>query len=181
MAALVSRPIVLLGSMGAGKSTLGRMLAARAHRVFVDLDRRIERLFGRSIAALFERGEPHFRACEHAALSSLLAEPGFAGSGCVVATGGGIVEDPRNLAAIAVVGTSVYLRVGIDELVARLSSEPERAARPLLADRESLAAKLGELLARREAAYRGADICVEASDAPERVVAAIVAALAERQ
>lgn len=174
----MSAPLFLLGPMGAGKSTLGRLLAARERRVFVDLDSRIERLFGRSIAALFERGEPYFRACEHAALASLLAEPGFAGSGCVVATGGGIVEDPRNLAAIAGVGASVYLRVDVAVLVERLSSERERAQRPLLADREQIESTLRERLARREPAYRCASVTVEAAGAPEQVLEAIVAALA---
>src|SRR5690606_12891664 len=62
------RPIFLLGMMGAGKTSVGRLLAARRAATFVDLDVRIELLFGASIAALFEHGESHFRACERAAL-----------------------------------------------------------------------------------------------------------------
>lgn len=181
MAKLVSAPVFLLGSMGAGKSTVGRHLASRIDAPFIDLDRRIERLFGRSIAALFESGEPRFRACEHAALRSLLAEPGFARSACVVATGGGVVEDPRNLARIAGAGRSVYLRVEIAVLVERLASPSERATRPLLAesaaDSRELATRLGERLARREGAYASATWTVDAAGPPEQVAEAILAQL----
>jgi shikimate kinase len=158
--------------MGAGKSSVGRALAIRRGAVFIDLDARIERLFASSIAGLFEQGEPVFRACERVALMSLLAEPGFAGSGAVVATGGGIVEDPRNLAAIHAIGISVYLEVGIATLVERLSRESERAHRPLLAGID-LEARLAELLIRREPAYASATFTV----AGEGQLAAVVEAL----
>lgn len=173
---LTRRPIVLIGMMGAGKSTLGRALAARRKVAFIDLDVRIERLFGRSIAELFERGEAGFRACERAALRSLLAEPGFGDSGAVVATGGGIVKDPSNLAAIHAIGVSVYLRVGIAALVERLSRESERARRPLLAGVD-LEARVTELLAARESAYASASFVIDAEDPPDAILDTIEARL----
>ena len=168
----MSRPIFLLGMMGAGKSSVGRALAIRRGVAFIDLDVRIERMFGRSITAMFEQGEPSFRAYERLALSSLLAEPGFGHSGPVVATGGGIVEDPRNLAAIQAIGFCVYLKVGIATAVERLGRESERARRPLLADCD-LEARLRELLDRREPLYASAGAIVDA----EGDIAAVVEAI----
>lgn len=162
--------------MGAGKSTLGRALASRRGVAFIDLDVRIERLSGRSIADLFARGEAGFRACERAALRSLLAEPGFATSGAVVATGGGIVADPSNLAAIHAIGVSVYLRVEVATLVQRLSRDAERARRPLLAGVD-LEARLTELFAARESAYASASFTVDAEGEIDAILATIDAML----
>jgi shikimate kinase len=158
------KPIFLLGMMGAGKSSVGRALASRRSVAFIDLDVRIERMFGRSIAGLFEQGEPVFRGYERLALTSLLAEPGFGGSGAVVATGGGIVEDPRNLTAIQASGVAVYLQVSVATLIERLSRASERERRPLLAGVD-LEARLIELLAARAPAYSSADLTVEAERA----------------
>ena len=72
--------------MGAGKSTIGGLLAARRACPLIDLDQRVERISGRTIPELFAEGEPEFRAQERAALRSLLGEPGFCGSASVVAT-----------------------------------------------------------------------------------------------
>jgi shikimate kinase len=162
--------------MGAGKSAVGRALARRRGVAFIDLDVRIERLFGRSIAGLFERGEAEFRVCERTALRSLLAEPGFGSSGAVVATGGGIVGDPSNLTAIHAIGISVYLRVEVATLVERLSSERERLRRPLLAGAD-LEARLAERLAVRERAYASARFTIDGEGELEAVVDMIVAAL----
>ncbi|MFV8752291.1 shikimate kinase [Nannocystaceae bacterium ST9] len=168
------RPIVLLGMMGAGKSSVGRALAVRRGAPFIDLDLRVERLFGTSIAALFEQGEPLFRARERMALTSLFAEPGFAGSGAVVAAGGGIVEDPRNLAAIRAIAIDVYLRVGVETLIERLSSASERARRPLLGhDTGDLELRLRELTSRREAAYASASVTIDGEGPMATVVEAI--------
>jgi shikimate kinase len=172
------KPIFLLGMMGAGKSSVGRALARRRGTAFIDLDARIERMFGRSIAAFFEQGEPVFRAHERLALISLLAEPGFGQSGAVVATGGGVVEDPRNLAAIQATGIGVYLEVGIATLVERLSHENERARRPLLAEVD-LEARLTELLARRASAYASASVRVDGEAEVTAVAEAIRRAAAD--
>jgi shikimate kinase len=187
-------PVFLVGMPGAGKSTVGRVLARSLDAVFIDLDDRIEMLFGASIARLFspnsvasrparsasgpvdrsdldlrfEHGEPAFRASERAALRSLVDEPGFAGAAAVVATGGGVVCDADNLEVMRGVGRLVYLEVDIETLQARLCQPAQRGARPLLA-RTSLA----ELLAARESAYRHASLIVDGRGQPDRVAAEI--------
>lgn len=171
-------PIFLVGMMGAGKSTVGRALAADLDATFVDLDRRIERMFGASVAELFEDGEAYFRACERAALCSLLDEPGFAGARVVIATGGGVVVDPANRADMAGAGRVVYLELPVDALVARLSTDAARAERPLLEDRASLRERLDQLLRARASAYASAELCVDARPPVPAVVEALRAALA---
>jgi shikimate kinase len=170
--------VFLLGMMGAGKSSVGRILAERWGATFIDLDQRVERLFGASVAALFEQGEDYFRACERAGLRSLLAEPGFAGAAVVVATGGGVVVDPANLDDIAAVGISVYLELAPASLAARLSTPAELAARPLLdADPARLTERLTALLGERAPAYRRADRIVDADATPEEVADRVARAL----
>ena len=166
--------------MGAGKSSVGRLLAQRRGVSFIDLDDRVERLFGASVAALFEHGEAYFRACERAGLRSLLAEPGFAGSGAVVATGGGFVVDPANLDDVAGVATTVYLELAPEVLAVRLTTPEQRDARPLLAGDgpDALEARLTGLLHARERAYRRATRCVDANATPDEVADRVEAALA---
>lgn len=168
--------------MGCGKTTVGRVLSQARGWVLVDLDERIERLFGVAIAELFERGEECFRARERRALESLLAEPGFAARAVVVATGGGAVLDPASREAMDRVGTRVYLEVGVDELVRRLrpTVDADEAARPLLqGEAASLRGRVAELLASRRSAYRGGALCIDANDDPAVVAERIVVALGE--
>ena len=166
--------------MGSGKSTVGRILAERYGTAFVDLDRRIEHLFGATVGELFERGEPYFRARERDALVSLLAEPGLRGQPVVVATGGGAVLDEANRVDMGRAGHCVYLRVEPAALAARLGCE-ERQTRPLLeaATAGQLEAELTELLGRRQASYDACDFVVDA-DAPPEVVARRVASALEQ-
>ena len=110
---------------------MGRLLAERLGATFVDLDTRIERLFGTSIAELFEQGEARFRRCERDALRSLLAEPGVGDRAIVVATGGGTVVDPRNMADMRAHGRTVHLEVPVATLAARLGRGHD-TTRPLL-------------------------------------------------
>ncbi|MCA9708894.1 MAG: shikimate kinase [Myxococcales bacterium] len=181
----MQRPLFLTGMMGCGKTTVGRILAETLGVPLVDLDARIERLFGQTIPELFERGEPCFREHERQALASLLAEPGFGGRGVVVATGGGAVLDPDSRAAMDRVGLRVYLEVGVDELVRRLSADDasdrdeEGAARPLLEGRARLRGRVAELSAARRACYRSAAVCVDAQGDPREVAARVALALGE--
>lgn len=169
------RPVFLVGMMGSGKTTVGQRLAVAWGRVFCDLDARIERLHGRSVAALFAAGgEAGFRAAEHGALRSLLAEPGFAESGCVVATGGGVVLAAEHRAMMRAMGTVILLDVGVDTLLRRLADGA--AERPLLADADPRATLEALWSARRDAYRDGAEV-VPAEDAPDEVVARIVARL----
>jgi shikimate kinase/3-dehydroquinate synthase len=118
--------VFLTGFMGAGKSSVGRLLAASLGRPFIDLDVEIERREGESVTALFgERGEAAFRDAEHAALAAIeAAEPS------VIATGGGVVLREDNQALLKESGTVVYLAVTPEEAIARLGDADDR---PLLA------------------------------------------------
>lgn len=121
----LDRPIVLVGLMGVGKSTVGRRLAALLETGFVDADEEIERASARSVAELFEDfGEPHFRDGERRVIARLLEE----GHG-VVATGGGAFVDPRTRALILEKAISVWLDCDLETLVERTS---RRDTRPLL-------------------------------------------------
>jgi len=125
--------LILIGPMGAGKSSLGRKLAAHFGRSFVDTDEEIIRQTGASIATIFEyEGEAGFRQRECAALAEVLSKDGQ-----VVATGGGIVLDADNRALIAQRGYVLYLHVDLEQQLARLNHD---RTRPLLArdDRESI-------------------------------------------
>lgn len=112
----MTRPrVVLIGPMGAGKTTVGELLAERWATTFRDTDRDVEASEGRSVSDLFvESGEEHFRALEHQAVLAALS-----GHEGVLALGGGAVLDPRNRAALA--GHSVvFLKVGLADAVKRV-------------------------------------------------------------
>ena len=122
--------IVLVGFMGAGKSTVGSLLAARLGLPFTDSDQVIEQRAGRPVRQIFaEDGEPAFRALEHQVIAGLLDGPDL-----VLALGGGAAEHPgtRDLLATAQV---VYLQVGYEQAMARVGGDPGRPvlARPDLA------------------------------------------------
>jgi shikimate kinase len=121
-----SKPnIALVGPMGSGKSSIGRALAARLNRPFVDLDRLIEDHAGASISLIFEmEGEPGFRRREREMLAERLA-----GSGAVIACGGGIVLDADNRAALRAQSFVIHLVANVDEQLARLARD---RSRPLL-------------------------------------------------
>lgn len=175
----MQRPLFLTGMMGCGKTTVGQVLAARLGVPQVDLDHRIERIFGATIADLFAHGEPHFRELERQALLSLLAEPGFAARRIIVTTGGGAILDAANREAMDRIGVRVYLEVGVDELQRRLhpTAGGQDTQRPLLVgDDGSLRAKLGTLLAARASLYRSAAVKVDADADPHCVAERIVIA-----
>lgn len=169
-------PVFLTGMMGAGKSTVGQLLAQRLGVAFIDLDQRVERIAGCRVAELFAVGEAEFRRREHAALRSLVAEPGFRDAGSVVATGGGVVEDVRNRELMLSCGRVAYLAVSIDVLLRRLSSPEQLAVRPLL-DARSLRTSVAARLAQREPLYKTAQMCIDASDDAPIVVARLLAEL----
>lgn len=140
------RNLILVGPMGAGKSSIGRRVADRFGLRFVDLDEEIERRTGASVATIFDcEGEAGFRAREHAALAACLQREGQ-----VVATGGGAVLDARNRALMRERGFVVHLQVEVPAQLRRLARD---RSRPLLAtgEREPV---LRRLAAEREPLYR---------------------------
>ena len=126
--------IVLVGFMGAGKTTVGHLLAERLGLPFTDSDEAIEQRAGRSIPQIFaEDGEPAFRALEHQVIAGLLGGPAL-----VLALGGGAAEHPGTRDRLARARV-VYLQVGYEEAMRRIRDVPDPGNRPLLA-RPDLAA-----------------------------------------
>lgn len=165
------RTIVLVGLMGAGKTAIGRRLAARLGLPFVDADAEIELAAGCSIPEIFTRyGEDAFRDGERRVIARLLGDPPH-----VLATGGGTFMDAETRNRIAETAVSVWLRADLDVLVARCA---RRNNRPLL-KRGDPRKILGDLIEERYPVYAEADIVVESVDGPhESVVDEIVRMLA---
>lgn len=166
--------IYLVGMMGAGKTTIGRQLARRLNRPFVDTDHEIEARTGVKIPVIFEiEGEAGFRRRE----SQLIEELAAAG-GAVLATGGGAVLDPANRAAMGRSGLVVYLSVPPELLWERTRNDKNR---PLLQVADPRG-RIGELYAQRDPLYRElADLVVTGGrGGPGAVVRQIELALRDR-
>lgn len=166
----IDRPIVLIGMMGSGKSTVGRRLAKRIGLPFVDSDSEIEQAAGRSISDIFEEfGEAEFRAGERRVMARLLD-----GEPKVIATGGGAFLDDETRARIKAEAISVWLDADLDVLAARTS---RRDTRPLL--RGGDPRTILERQAReRRPIYAQSDIHVRSGEGPHgEVVEAILDAL----
>ena len=163
---LSRRSIVLVGMMGAGKSSVGRRLAARLNQPFVDADAEIEAAAGMTIAEIFAKhGEAHFRGGEARVIARLLE-----GGPQILATGGGAVMEQRTRVLIHIKGISVWLKADIDVLTKRTKRRNERP----------LADKIKELLPLREPVYAQSDIVVQSRDEPhDMIVDEIIAALAK--
>jgi shikimate kinase len=152
------RSIVLVGLMGAGKTKIGRRLAARLNLPFFDSDDEIESAAGETIEEIFaNRGEAVFRDGERRVIARLLQGPVH-----VLATGGGAFMDPATRRVIAARGVSVWLRADLDVLFARVS---RRSNRPLLKTPDPRAV-LAELIDRRYPIYAEADITIDSGDGP---------------
>ena len=161
-AALGRRSIVLVGMMGAGKSSIGRRLAARLGIHFADADVEIEEAAGMSIADIFEaHGEPSFRAGEARVIARLLEH-----GPQVLATGGGAFMNPQTRANIHGKGVSVWLKADIDVLARRLR---RRNDRPLLKTAEPMTT-LANLLAERDPIYGEANLIAMSRDVSHDVI-----------
>jgi shikimate kinase len=165
------RTIVLVGLMGAGKSKIGRRLAARLNLPFFDSDHEIEMAAGESIEEIFaNRGEQAFRDGERRVIARLLAQPIH-----VLATGGGAFMDEMTRRVIERRGVSLWLRADLDVLVSRVS---RRSNRPLLKVGDARMV-LSELIERRYPLYAEANVMIESGEgSPELTVTRAIAALA---
>lgn len=166
------RSIVLVGLMGAGKTTVGRRLARRLDLAFVDADAEIEEAAGETIPEIFERrGEAAFRAGEQRVIARLLSGPPQ-----VLATGGGAYMDPVTRANIAARGISIWLKADLDILMKRVG---KRGDRPLLQNGDARAT-MQRLMEERYPVYAEADITIESLEGPhDTIVETIVERLKE--
>jgi shikimate kinase len=166
------RHVVLVGLSGSGKSTVGRLLAARLGRVFVDTDDLVVALAGCSIPDLFaSEGEKAFRAVERRAVAGAVGGPP-----AVIATGGGAPTDETNRAALWEGNLVVWLDAPVEVLATRVGVAG--AGRPLLAG--GAAERLAGLAEARRPVYATAHLRLETDGRPPEAVAAeIVAALEE--
>lgn len=149
-----TRPLVLVGMMGAGKSTIGRLLARELDLPFTDMDTQIEAQAGQLIADIFaQQGEAAFRRLENQTLVNLLASH----TPAVIAAGGGAFVQPANYELIQQNALSIWLKADLDTLVERVA---RRTHRPLLNGIDPRQ-KITELLAVREPVYRTAHLTVD--------------------
>lgn len=154
----LTRPLVLVGLMGVGKSTVGRRLATMLDREFVDADDAIEEAAQRSIPEIFDQfGEAYFRDGERRVIARLIEE----GRG-VIATGGGAFVDPDTRAIILDKTLAIWIDADINTLVERTS---RRSTRPLL-QRGDPKTILTDLLEAREPFYRQAHLRVTSKNGP---------------
>lgn len=160
--ALGSRSVVLVGMMGAGKSSVGRRLAGRMGIPFVDADTEIEKAAGMTIAEIFAaHGEPYFRAGEARVIARLLD-----GGPQVLATGGGAYMNPEIRAAIRAKGITVWLRATLEVLNRRIK---RRGDRPLLKNADPVET-LRRLIEERYPVYAEADLTVESREVPHEAI-----------
>ncbi len=173
LANLGTRSIVLVGMMGAGKSSIGRRLASDLNLPFVDADTEIESAAGMSIPEIFEaHGEPYFRSGEARVIARLL-ESGPQ----VLASGGGAFINPQTRELIRTRGISVWLKADLDVLLRRIK---RRSDRPLLKT-DDPERTLQRLIEERYPIYAEADVTIHSRDVShEAIVADIMAGLAER-
>ena len=162
----VPRTIALVGLMGAGKSCIGRLLAAALGLPFVDADKEIEAAAGCSVEDIFAaHGEAAFRDGERRVIARLLTQPKL-----VLATGGGAFMDPETRQLIHAQSTSVWLRADVDLLLRRTA---RRNNRPLL-KRGDPREILGRLIEERYPVYAEADVAVDSVDGPPEMTLARV-------
>ena len=162
---LGQRNVYLIGPMGSGKTAVGRRLATLLGKQFIDSDAEIEKRTGVDIRYIFEReGEARFRERERDVIADLTALDDV-----VVATGGGVILDPKNRERLAQTGIVVYLETTIDTLVRRTKAAKTR---PLLINEDPHAVLERMMVARRPLYEETADLRIETTGRQVRAVAA---------
>ncbi len=167
-----AKNLFLIGPMGAGKTSIGKRLAAHFHLRFIDLDHELETRTGVKIPLIFDiEGEPGFRVRESVLLAELVRQPGI-----LLATGGGSILDPENRIELEQHGFVLYLETSVTQQLERLARD---RVRPLLQtpDREQ---KLQSMAQTRSPLYNSiADLVFSAKSAPVELVAREIAILLE--
>jgi shikimate kinase len=165
-------PLVLIGLMGAGKTSIGKRLASTLEVPFSDADQEIEKAAGKSVNEIFaEHGEAFFRDGERRVIARLLS-----GGGLVLATGGGAFMNAETRKAIKDKGVSIWLKADIDLLMSRVM---RRDTRPLLRNGDPRAV-MQKLIGERYPVYAEADIAIDSRDvAHEIIVGEIIEAVAK--
>ncbi len=158
----LNKPIVLVGMMGAGKSTVGTRLAKKLRVTFYDTDNLVQEMAGCSIDDIFKyAGEEFFRAKERQVVEELLNL-----TNCVISTGGDAFFDPINRKIIKEKSVSVWLRADYDTILERVS---RRNTRPTLKTGNK-ADLVEQLIKERYPLYAEADICVNSGDGPHMLI-----------
>lgn len=159
--------IILTGFMGTGKSTLGRLLAQELGYRFIDTDSEIESRIGQTIAELFqEQGEQAFRKLEQELVYELAEQQGL-----VISTGGGLVLNPQNVAALQSSGQIICLTASAEEILERVSAQQH--IRPLLQEKDPLK-KIKKLLEEREPIYSIFKQLSTSEKTPEELIAQLL-------
>lgn len=169
--------IYLIGARGAGKSEVGRRLAALCRRPFCDMDAELMRRIGQSIHDIVQTlGWPAFRREERLLLTELAAREAW-----VVSTGGGVVLDPANIAELRRSGRVVWLRASPETLLTRLQADPlQRTQRPALRPGQALCDEVRQTLEERAALYRRAmHVCVDTDHRSAEAVCRAISAQLE--
>lgn len=159
---ILNKPIVLVGMMGAGKSTVGTRLAKKLKVPFYDTDNLVQEIAGCSIDEIFKyAGEDFFRDKERKVVEDLLNL-----NNCVISTGGGAFIDPVNRALIKEKSISIWLRADYDTILERVS---RRNTRPTLRT-ENKADLVEQLITERYPIYEEADLSVNSGEGPHMII-----------
>ena len=168
--------IVLIGFMGTGKTSTGKVLAQRLGKAFIDMDSRIEEEYGQTIPQMFAtKGEAYFRQCEKEMVKKVAAR-----ANAVISTGGGTIKDAENVALLKQSGLLVCLTAQPEVILERTERKGER---PVLdgADAGDRLSAIESLLAEREQFYRQADFAIDTTElSPLQVVERIIHTLKSR-
>ena len=168
--------IVLIGFMGTGKTSTGKVLAQRLGKAFIDMDSRIEEEQGQTIPQMFEtKGEAYFRQCEKEMVKKVAAR-----ANAVISTGGGTIKDAENVALLKQSGLLVCLTAQPEVILERTERKGER---PVLdgVDQGDRLSAIENLLAEREQFYRQADFAIDTTElSPLQVVERIIHTLKSR-
>lgn len=156
--------IVLIGFMGTGKTTIGRLLASRLGRPFVDSDKKVEYESGMTIREIFERyGEAYFRQKEKEMIARLSRY-----NNTVIATGGGVVLSSENMRRLKKNGIIIALTASVETILERTS---RRNTRPLLLDVAAREQVVDRLMAERHGLYQNADFTIDTNgNSPQYVI-----------